>query len=237
MNYKRIIFFLLFSIILNNLSIEAHVFGDTIKLAQPPKKKKPYPPLQPLVLKTSVTGFLAGGSVLLLTSEYRLTAEITTGRKQSDQVSIAYLGKNVFYGAFEKLSKQSSSDILKVSGWRFQYAHKFYLVNRRHYSPYGFYVAPHFSYSNARIAWGLQRYYYNTYFDVRHLNANILIGVQVGKMGRLTMDVCAGAGYKMNVIYYHATSYRIEKFDTEDFGEYYNGPLHLMFDLSLGYSF
>lgn len=237
MNYKRILFFFVFFTILNNLSVEAHVLGDTIKLSQPPKKKKPYPLLQPLVLKTSITGFLAGGSVLLFTSEYRFTAEITTGRKQSDQVSISYLGKNVFYGAFEKISKQSSSDILKVSGWRFQYAHKFYLVNRRHYSPYGFYVAPHFSYSNARIAWGLNRHYNNTYFDVRHLNVNAIVGVQVGKLSRLTMDICVGAGYKTNTIYYHATSYRITKFDTAELGEYYNGHFHLLFDLSLGYSF
>ena len=237
MNFKRITFFFILFLILNNPSIKANILGDTIRVSIPQKKKKPFPPFQPLVLKTSVTAFLAGGSVLLFTSEYRLTAEITTGRKQSDQVSISYLGKNVLYWGFEKISKQSSSDILKVSGWRFQYAHKFYLVNRRHYSPYGFYVAPHFSYSNAKIAWGLNRHYNNTYFDVRHFNANVIVGVQVGKLSRLTMDVCFGAGYKTNTIYYHATSYRITKFDTQELGEYYNGHLHILFDLSLGYSF
>ena len=51
------------------------------------------------------------------------------------------------------------------------------------------------------------------------------------------MDVCAGAGYKSNTIYYHSTSYRIIKLDTQELGEYYNGNLHLLFDLSLGYSF
>lgn len=223
--------------ILSNLSIKANVFGDTIRISQPvpKKKKKPYP-VQPLVLKTSITGFMHGG-VFPFTSEYRFGAEITTGRIQSEQVSISYLGKNVFWAAFEKMSKQSTSDILKVSGWRFQYAHKFYLVNRRHHSPYGFYVAPHFSYANARIALGLNRYYRDTYFDVRHLNANLLIGVQFGKIGRLTMDICGGAGYKENTVYYHATPFRIQKYDTSDFGEYYNGHVHLMFDISLGYSF
>ncbi len=229
MNFKRIIFLFIPIMILSNLSIKAEPFGDTIKVSQPvpKKKKKPYP-VQPLVLKTSITGFMYGG-VFPFTSEYRFGAEITTGRTQSEQVSISYLGKNVFWAAFEKISKQSSSDILKVSGWRFQYAHKIYLVNRRHHSPYGFYVAPHVSYANARIALGLNRYYRDTYFDVRHLNANLLIGVQFGKIGRLTMDICGGAGYKENTVYYHATPFRIQKYDTSEFGEYYNGHLHLMF--------
>lgn len=223
--------------ILSNSSIKATVLGDTIRISQPDpkKKKKPYP-IQPLVLKTSITGFMYGG-VFPFTSEYRFGAEITTGRIQSEQVSISYLGKNVFWAGFEKISKLGTSDILKVSGWRFQYAHKFYLVNRRHHSPYGFYVAPHFSYANARIALGLNRYYHNSYFDIRQFNANLIIGVQFGKIGRLTMDICGGAGYKNNTAYYRYSSYRIEAYDTSEFGEYYNGHVHLMFDISLGYSF
>lgn len=214
--------------------VKSTTLGDTIKVSIPKKKKKTYPS-QPLVLKTSVTGFMYGG-VFPFTSEYRLAAEITTGRTQSEQVSIAYLGKNVFWAIFEKASNQSTGDILKVNGWRIQYAHKIYLVNRRHHSPYGFYVAPHVSYTNAHISLGLNRYYRDVYFDVRHLNANLLIGVQVGKLGRLTMDVCGGAGYKTNTVYYHSSAYRITKYDTSDFGSYYNGHMHLMFDISLGYS-
>lgn len=235
MNYKRIIFFFVFFLILDNFSIKATTLGDTIKLSTPPKKKKPYP-LQPLVLKTSITGFLYGG-VFPFTSEYRFGAEITTGRIQSEQICISYLGKNVFWAGFEKISKQGTSNILKVSGFRFQYAHKFYLVNRRHHSPYGFYAAPHISYSNAKIAWGLDRYYRDIYFDIRQLNANIIIGVQFGKIGKVTMDICGGLGYKNNTAYYHATRYRISNYDTSEFGEYYNGHFHMMFDISMGYSF
>ncbi|MCX6296507.1 MAG: hypothetical protein NTX97_10650 [Bacteroidetes bacterium] len=210
--------------------------NDTIRLAPVEKKKKPYPNIQPLILKTSLTGFLWGG-VFPFTSEYRFTAEITTGRTQSDQVSVSALGKNVFWTIIEKASKQSSSDILKVHGWRVQYVHKFYLVNRRHAAPYGFYVAPLFSYTNARIALGLNRYYNQSYFDVRHFDANIIIGVQAGKIGRLTLDICAGLGYKSNSIYYHASSTHIFKYDTKEFGAYYNNHFHMLFDLSLGYSF
>ncbi len=236
MSNRSILFLFLFLLMLGDLSIQAASLNDTIKLSPPPKKKKKPYPVQPLVLKTSPTGFIGGG-VFPFTSEYRLTAEITTGRIQSEQVSIGILGKNVFWTIFEKASKQSSSDILKVSGWRFQYAHKFYLVNRRRNSPYGFYVAPHFSYTNAHISLGLNRFYKDNYFDVRHINANLLIGVQAGKLGRMTMDICGGFGYKTNTVYHHITASRIIKYDTSELGEFYNNHLHLMFDISLGYSF
>ncbi len=237
MKYQRIGCFFISFLILTNVSVKATSLGDTIIVKPFVKKKKPYPTLQPLVLKTSLTGFIAGGSILLFTSEYRFTAEITTARKQSDQVSISYLGKNVIWSIFEKSSKSPTNNILKVTGWRLQYTHKFYLVNRRHQAPFGFYVGPHFSYSNAKISLGLNRYYSQTYFDVRHLNADLIFGVQFGKPGRLTMDISAGAGYKTNTIYYHATAYRIIKYDTKDFGTFYNSNLHLLFDISLGYSF
>lgn len=232
---KKIICFFVSCMMLSCISTNVFSLSDTIKLTPFVKKKKPYP-LQPLVLKTSPTGFLWGG-VFPFTSEYRFTAEITTGRTQSDQVSISYLGKNVFWNLFEKVSKQSLNDVLKVNGWRLQYAHKFYLVNRRHHSPYGFYVGPHVSYTNAKIALGLNRYYNQSYFDVRHLNANLIFGVQVGKLSRLTLDVYGGIGYKTNTIYYHANSFLISKFDTTDFGEYYNSHLNILFDISMGYSF
>ncbi len=213
-------------------SITASSLSDTIR-TDSEKKKKTYP-LQPTIIKTSLSGFLWGG-VFPFTSEYRASVEIPTGKKQSDQVALSILGKNIFWKAFEKASKQSLNDVLKVSGYRIQYAHKFY-IKRRQNAPYGFYVAPHFSYTNAKIALGFKRYYNQTYFDVRHFNANLIFGVQRGSIGRFSMDICGGFGYKTNSVYYHATSYRIQKYDTTDFGEYYNNNFHLMFDMSICYS-
>ena len=80
MTFKRIVCFFISFLILQSISVKAIILTDTIIVKPIVKKKKPYPPLQPLILKTSITGFLAGGSVLLFTSEYRLSAEITTGR-------------------------------------------------------------------------------------------------------------------------------------------------------------
>ena len=237
MKYKRIICFFLSFLILQGVNLKANALADTIIVKPITKKKKPYPAQQPLILKTSASGFLAGGSVLLFTSEYRFCAEITTARKQSDQVAVSYLGKNVVWALAEKTANSPASDVLKVKGVRLQYTHKFYLVNRRHQAPFGFYFGPHFSYTNAKIFLGLNRYYHNTYYDVKHINADLILGVQVGKPGRVTLDVCFGAGWKSNSIYYHHNSYKITKYDTKDFGDFYNGHVHILFDLSFGFAF
>lgn len=235
MKFKNVIVFFTLFLSIDSAFASKTLLGDTIRLAPVEKKKLIYL-IQPLVIKTSITGFLAGG-VIPFTSEYRFTAEITSGRKQSEQVSLSYLGKNVIWAAFEKGSKLPLNDILKVNGWRIQYAHKFYLVNRRHYAPFGFYFAPHFSYTNAKIAPGLNHYYRNAYYDVRHLTADLLFGVQMGKIKRMTLDICAGLGYKSNTIYYHVSSNKSFKYDSSDFGSYYNNHFHVLFDLSMGYSF
>ncbi len=233
---KRFACFFLLFLAVGCIHTYAISLTDTIKLNTGVKNKKTYP-VQPLVLKTSLTSILAGGGLLLFSSEYRLTAEITIGRKQSDQVSIGILSKNIIWKIIENATKVPTNDVLKVTGWRLQYAHKFYLVNRKHHSPYGFYVGPHVSYTNAKLSFGLNRFYNQTYYDIRHFNANIIIGVQVGKIGRITMDISGGIGYKSNTIYYHYNSYTMTPYDTSDLGILYNNHLHLMFDYSLGYSF
>lgn len=232
MNYKKLYCLLVFSMICGNISLNAFSLNDTIRINSY-KKKKTYP-LQPTIIKTGLSGFLWGG-VFPFTSEYRLGVEIATGKKQSDQVSFSVLGKNIFWKAFEKASKPPVNQIIKVGGYRIQYAHKFY-VRKRQTAPYGFYIAPHFSYTNAKISLGLTRYYNKSYFDVRHFNANLLFGVQRGKLGRFSMDICGGFGYKNNSVFYHASSYRIFKYDTTDFGEYYNNHFHMAFDMSICYS-
>jgi hypothetical protein len=213
----------------------ADVLSDTLRLRPLIKKKKPYP-YQPLILKTSPTGFLYGG-VFPITSEYRFSAEITTGRTQSDQVSVSYLSKNIIWGLIDLSSNTAQQRTIKASGYRLQYTHKFYLVNHRHHSPFGFYVGPHVSYADARVFLGMSRYYRDAYFDFKHFNADMIIGVQVGKPGRVTLDLCTGMGYKSNEIWYHPTSYRIQRYDSTDFGPYFNNHFHMLFDVAMGYAF
>ena len=216
-----------------SISHLAFADGDTIRNY---KSKKDLYPAQPVLIKTSPTALLWGG-IFPFTSEYRIMIAIPSSKLQSEQIGFSYLGKNVFLSAFEKSSKQASNFAFKVSGWRFQYAHKFYFGNRGHEAPYGLYIAPSFSYSNAHVSIGLNRYYHQTYFDFRHVNGNIILGIQTGRSSRMKIDIDGGFGYKTNNVFYHASAYRIFKYDTSDFGDFYNGHLSLVFDINIGYFF
>jgi hypothetical protein len=212
--------------------------GDTIRKKEIKKpdnlKSKIYVP--PIVIKTSPTAFLWGAIFPPFTAEYRLMGEISSGKRQSEQLGISYLGPNIFLTALEKAANIPVDYRYKVAGWRVQYAHKIYLVGRRHYAPFGFYVAPMISYANVRVAIGLKRYYQGAYFDFRHFNINGIIGVQAGKVNRVTFDIYAGLGYKTNKVYYRFNSYKILPFDTEEFGAIYNSHLNGVFGINIGYA-
>ncbi len=230
MKLKQIKYFLFFSLILNGIIAMASCDGDTIRLKPSLVSKKPYHP-QPLILKTNPLAILWGP--IPFTSEYRMVAEITTGRTQSTQVGISIFGTSPLWKAIEKAAKVPSYYQLKIRGWRIQASHKFYLISRRRYAPFGFYVSPLVSYSNARIS--LQNYKQN-YFEFSHFNANILIGVQLGRNTKLTIDIFGGLGYKENTVFYHINSYRSVPYSTKDFGDLYNSPVKATFGINFGYA-
>lgn len=233
MKLKQIKYCLLISFIINCIASNSFAEGDTIRLPPPPAPKKEFYP-QPMLLKTNPLAILWGP--IPFTSEYRVVAEITTGRTQSSQIGISYLSISPAWILFEKIAQVPGNFQLKVKGWRLQVAHKFYLISRRKYAPFGFYVSPNVSYSNARLSFGLNQYIRQNYFDFNHLNANILIGVQVGRNSRITMDLFGGVGYKQNTVRYHVNNYRIIPFDTKDFGEFYNSPVKLTLGINFGYA-
>lgn len=221
--------------IFSSLRSHAFLLTDTIiNSKKKPESLKSKIFVPPIVLKTSPTSFLAG-PVFPYTSEYLLMVEITSGKRQSEQFGLSYLGKNWFLRAFEKSINMNNYFIVK--GWKIQYAHKFFWIGRKRYAPYGFYVAPMISYSNARISLGLNRYYQHAYFDFRHFNINGIIGVQAGKIHRLTLDIYGGLGYKSNKVYYHGGDFQFSPYDTKEFGEVYNSNLNVLFGVNLGYSF
>jgi hypothetical protein len=209
--------------------VRAAYDGDTLKVHPILKRKEYY---QPVVLKTSPTALLWGG-IFPFTSEFRFMAEITSTRTQSEQVGISYLCPNFFLAT----TAAYSSIQLKASGWRLQYAHKFYLIRKRKFAPYGFYVAPLVSYSTAAIYLGRINYYKRVYLDFRHFNLNIIAGVQIGKFHRVTMDSYVGLGYRKNRVYIHYPSNQLVPYNTADFGELYNLPLNGVLGINLGYSF
>ncbi len=212
------------------------VLTDTIRLkpiAIPKENKFPKPLT---IIKTSPTAALWGG-VFPFTAEYRLMVELSGSKKQSEQLSLSLLGKSLLLKILEKTTQQTSNQLFKVSGWRIQYAHKFYVLNKKRTAPFGFYVAPLLSYTNAHIALGLKRYYLNSYIDFRHFNANLICGLQLGKKNRATFDIYAGAGYKSNKVFYHFSSNTLVPINTADFGYLYNSHLNLVFGINIGYAF
>lgn len=229
--YSLIVFTLLFYC---NVA-SAFVPGDTIraKYIKLTDEKVKYP-YQPIVIKTSPTAFLWGG-VFPMTAEYRLMVEMPSARKQTEQLGISLLGKSILLKAIEKAAGYQSL-LYKVKGWRLQYAHKFFLIGKKKYAPYGFYAAPMVSFTNAKISRGLNRYYKNVYYDVKHFNMNIILGVQGGGNKRLTFDLYFGLGYKNNKISYHYSNNTFVPIDTKDFGILYNSHLNGVFGLNVGYS-
>lgn len=232
---KTVLSFSLFILLFPNMG-KGVTLGDTIIVKPYVKEKKKYP-YQPTVFKTSPTALLYGG-VLPFSSEYRIMVEMPSNRTQSEQIAFSIMGKNIIFNQIDKNTPNSLTNRFgfKVSGWRLQYAHKFYLVNRRHHSPYGFYVAPLVSYTTINIAIGSARYLKTAYYDIRQYNINMIIGAQAGKKNRLTFDVYGGLGYKKNTVYYHSNTFNVKPFDQEDFGAFFNSNVNLVFGINLGFS-
>ena len=239
MNKTKIKYSITVLVILFSIGTKAFAFSPTDTIYYTKKKadnlkSKIFDP--PIVLKTSPTALLWGG-IFPFTSEYRFLAEVTTGRAQSDQAGISYLGKNILYKALEKAANISTDEVFKVSGWKLQYAHRFYLIPKRKHAPNGFYIGPMVAYSYAHVSIGLQRHYSQTYYDFHNLNANLIIGLQVAHQHSITFDIYAGAGYKSNTLYYHATTLRYAQLSTTDFWPTYTTHVNAVFGVNLGYAF
>ncbi|HET6227117.1 MAG TPA: hypothetical protein VFF27_12610 [Bacteroidia bacterium] len=202
--------------------------NDTLRL-NPIIRKKAY--YQPLVLKISPTAFLFGG-FFPYTSEYRFSVEITSARTQSEQLSVSLLDKNVLLAAAATVTKTN----YKADGWRVQYAHKFYIVRKKRFAPYGLYAGALISYANAEISMNASAYYRNEYLQFRNFNINGIVGIQVGKYHRLTLDVYTGLGYKKNKVFTHYANGTLTPYATKDFGELFNSPVNGVFGINLGYS-
>ncbi|MCE9538067.1 MAG: hypothetical protein K8R85_02460 [Bacteroidetes bacterium] len=231
MKLKQIKYFILISLMLSSV-IASALDGDTIRI-KPPVQKKVYP-TPPLILKTNPLAILWGP--IPFTAEYRLVAEVTTGRKQSSQIGISFLTTSPLWKTFEAAANIPTKYHFIARGWRIQVSHKFFLIGSKKYAPFGFYISPNVSYTNAHISIGLQRYYRQNYLDFRHFNANILVGMQIGKNSRFTMDIFGGMGYKKNTVLFHANSFVILPYDMEEFGKFYNSNLKLVFGINFGYA-
>lgn len=163
MNFIRFIFFTCFLLV--SFSTKAENITDTIRLKEIEKPKKIYPK-QPILIKTNPFAILWGP--IPLTSEYKLIVEVPSSRYQSVQVGISIFRKSPVIGIMEMQTNSQYDPKLIISGFRLQAANKFYWIRKKFASPFGFFIAPHVSYSNARISIGKSRSLKNAYFDITH---------------------------------------------------------------------
>ncbi|MGQ0828820.1 MAG: hypothetical protein ACT4ON_10540 [Bacteroidota bacterium] len=232
MKLQRLLYCLVFSLMLQSVTYGLSP-TDTIRLNPIPKKTTPYPQ-QPIIIKTNPTAILWGP--IFFTAEYRLMVEMPSSKNQSIQFGISYLGKSPIWAIVEKQAGTGWQPHFVINGIRIQFANKFYLTRKKYGSPFGFYIAPHVSYSNAHISLSKSRAYRKVYIDATQFSANLLVGLQVGRGKKFTADVFAGLGYKKNTWIYHSTSYKSTPYDTEDFGVLFNFPIKLTLGLNLGWA-
>lgn len=179
------------------------------------------------------------------TSEFRFVNEVTTGQHSTAEFGVSYLGKSPILKSIEdSLSVQSAFPIkFKVQGIRFQLAYKFYLNKlfpRLRYagpfSPGGFWIGPHFSYSSAKIT---NRYLsnYDIYAQGTHVNFNLLAGRQMIISDTFVLDVFAGLGYKKNTWITNDATTNSQQSLTDDLPEFYTGPIKISLGFNVGIAF
>lgn len=236
MKLQKIIGCFLFSLLLYSANAHTLSPADTIRLKPVVKKTTPYPH-QPVLIKTNPFSVLWGP--VPLTAEYRLMIEMPSSKNQSLQFGISYLGKSPIWALVEKKSKTGFHPLdFVITGLSIQVANKFYFERKKNGSPFGYYIAPEFCYSNAHISLSKFRAYRKTYIDATQLSANIIIGHQVGRGAkkRFTTDVYAGLGYKKNIWIYHANTFTTGPYNTSDFGKFFNSDVKVSFGINLGWA-
>lgn len=199
--------------------------GDSIKL-------KPLNP-QPVsyIIKTNPLPVFWGP--IPFTSELRVLQEIPVALFQSSQVGFSYIGKSLFLTMAENSIRQNNEPRIKVTGFRIQYAHRFY-YRRNNYAPEGAYIGPLVSYSAARFGTRYSRQF-DHYVQASHFNANMMLGYQAVGDGGFSVDAFIGVGYKKNTWEYHQSNRSVPiSFDEIP---YYSSNFKFSLGFNLGMAF
>jgi hypothetical protein len=193
------------------------------------------PPEQPsIILKTNPgTAFIGP---IVYTSEYRIAFEIPTYLYYGVQVSVSYLGENIFM----ELAEKDTTTIyglpahpydLVARGFRLQFTYKRYIFQKLFgYAPYGLYLALHYSFAKAYITYR-QLSLYNEYLFAVHENYDLLAGYQF-KIYHFTLDMFTGLGYKNN-FWAIKSSGKTEEVE----GIYLKIPIKFVIGFNIGYEF
>lgn len=200
-----------------------------------------------LTVYKSNPGALLWGS-LPFSSEIRIVREDVVAPQQSLQVGISYLTKGPFIRLIEQAMKANNPsgmgnyDIV-FNGFRFQATYKWYLndvfnklFSSDIHAPQGFYLAPHISYSQAKLTLKPLAAR-QIYIEMIHFNTGLLWGIQLASRRGVAIDVFSGMGYKRNVWYQQNGPFNRQQMDLSDFGLLLNGNFKLYGGLNIGWSF
>jgi hypothetical protein len=176
-----------------------------------PKSQLICPQIHSRILKTNPLSMLQGQ--IILTGEYKLVYEFTTGQHQSLQIGGAYIGKNLLV-LLGDTSYGISSNALGINGYRFQAAYKLF-ITKKYNAPVGIYVGPFASYTSVTMSYkqtsSITDYVYLNYFNI-----NAMIGGQI-VTGKFAIDGYLGFGYKYNTFSDNVTNRNYQMFAKDQF--------------------
>lgn len=145
-------------------------------------------------------------SDIILASEFRVGFETKVANSQAVQVDLSYLSSGLLFNALLNNPLGPNQQKLFLRGTRVQLQYRFYLnewVNKINQSyPEGFYMAPLFTYSTAKIA-SKTSLANATY--IRMVKSALLVNIGYQFKEKLfdffLVDVYVGGGYKNNYIF------------------------------------
>ena len=187
--------------------------------------------------KTNPFAILAGP--ITLTAEYRLGVEATATPRISYQICGGYLNKSFFFNLTQNDTANGlNAKDFSFQGFRIQGQVRYYFKKfedkkdwSTKFTPSGYYIAAHGSYSTATLRLKTQAYPYNDYINI---NANVLIGLQAMIEQSFGIDFYTGVGWKQNSL--TSVDYRLRKTNlnlTESgFSQYYASHFKISFGMN-----
>ena len=174
------------------------------------------------------------------TAEYKLIRETAFAPHSSFVVGISFLGKSPLLSQAEKAQQNGGTSTsapnqeLKVRGWRFQLAYRYYLGTRK--APRGFWCGPQLSWANAVIS-AKSYSAANYYIDGTHFNLNALAGYQIIIRDKVAFDFFFGLGYKKNTWHEHYNGRVAVIHDFDDLTPLYDKPVKITLGINFGLAF
>ncbi len=146
------------------------------------------------VLKTNPLAMII--SQIPIAGEVRGLYERMLSANQSTMVGVSYNFPNFLMKEIIDSFNVSTNLKLRMSGFRFQAAYKFYLFGQyEDFLPQGFYLGPHASYNYVKLYEAQHR---DAFLKVTFTNVSLIAGYQVLIAKTIAIDTYIGGGYKYN---------------------------------------